>query len=189
MAWHSCHNLPVTQELLDEFAAEFWRSAGVLTFTGLGLSKLVEQLPETHPDNPDPQIFVGPDAPTVPGARVDASWRRSDLESAARKDGWLREWLTDAWIALIFARWEGHYRPAFAATHGIEPSRVNSVVVGDIRLMRNDVIHHRGIATAKNTGKCKIITRLRPGDRIILTPEDIRALHAVLDVTLNPPES
>lgn len=179
----------MTQNLLDEFAAEFWRSAGVLTFTGLGLRKILEGLPDdAAPENPDPRIFVGPDDPSTPGARVHASWRRSDLESAVEPAGWLREWLTHAWVALVYARWESYYRPAFAQLHRVTVDHVGSDVVGDIRHLRNDIVHHGGVATTRNTGRCRTITRFRDGDRIIFTPEDIHALHAALAVSIDVPE-
>lgn len=178
----------VTQQLLDEFAAEFWRSAGVLTFTELGLRQLLERLPDgTPPENPDPRIFVGPDDPNTLGARVHASWRRSDLVSAVDIAGWLREWLTHAWVALVYARWESYYRPAFARLNGVGVDRVGSHVVGDIRHLRNDIVHHGGVATNRNTGRCRIITRFQAGDRIIFTPDDIRVLHAALEVSIDVP--
>lgn len=57
-------------------------------------------------------------------------------------------------------------------------------MIGDIRRMRNDVLHHDGIATVTNTGKCKLV-RIHPGARIILTPDDIRFLlrHLIVKVS------
>jgi hypothetical protein len=83
-------------------------------------------------------------------------------------------------------RLEPYYRPAFADANGVDKKQVRSEVMGDIRNLRNDVIHHRGIATAKNTGKCKILTKLSVGDMILLRPEDVRLLEGFDQVEIVP---
>lgn len=133
--------------------------------------------------NPDPAMHVGRGAPTDPGIRSDAMWRRSEIEGAADPQGWLQEWITQAWIALIFSRWEKHYRPLFAEAAGVREDQVRSDVMGDIRHLRNDVVHNRGIA-GKNTRKCEVLTRFRDGDRIVLVPEDIWLLGDTLQVLI-----
>jgi hypothetical protein len=170
---------------MDEFAQEFWRSAGVMTFSRVAVTQLLNCVPmKASPSNPDPNLFLGAGNPNDPSTRPDASWRLSDLRSAADHNGWLQQWLTDAWIALIFARWESHYRPEFARAHGLDVASVQCDVIGDLRHLRNDVIHHAGVATAANAGRCRAITRFAPGDRILLTPEDVRSLQNVLAVRL-----
>jgi len=41
--------------------------------------------------------------------------------------------------------------------------------MGDMRRMRNDVVRHRGIATAANTGKCEELRWFQPGDTIYVS--------------------
>ncbi|TWP32105.1 hypothetical protein [Leekyejoonella antrihumi] len=113
-------------------------------------------------------------------------WRKSQIEGAAATDGWLQEWLTHAWLALMFARWEAHYRPAFADANGVDQKEVHSDVIGDIRNLRNGVIHHRGIATAKNTGRCKVLTKFSVGDKVLLRPEDVRLMRDAMQVRIAP---
>lgn len=177
----------MTQALFDEFKAEFWRSSGVIRFTQVSIKKLVDDLPPIEPtgENPDPQIFLGWGDPNT-GVPADASWRKSELDGAAQPDGWLQQWLTDAWIALIFARWEYHYRPEFARLSGTTYDKVACDVMGDLRLLRNDVLHNRGIVSAGRTSKCKILVRFNPNDRVVLTAEDVRHLLANLAVAVDP---
>lgn len=175
----------MTQELFDELAKEFWRTAGVMTFAQVAIKKLSDDIPWTvTKENPDPNLSLSPHDPNDPKAVADASWRKSQIEGAAATDGWLQQWLTHAWLATMFARWEAHYRPAFADANGVEEKQVRSDVIGDIRNLRNDVIHHRGIATKKNTGKCKVLTQFNEGDMILLRPEDVRLLRDAMQVEI-----
>lgn len=177
----------MTQELFNELSEEFWLTAGVMTFSQVGIKKLTDSIPwKISDENPDPKLMMGKGDPNDPTSVADASWPKSRIDDAAADDGWLREWLTHAWLAMMFARWEAHYRPAFAAASGVDEKQVRSDVIGDIRHLRNDVIHHQGIATYKNTGKCKVFTKFAEGDRIILQPEDIRMLRAALNVEIAP---
>lgn len=177
----------MTQELFDELAQEFWRTAGVMTFSQVAIKTMSDGIPWTvTDDNPDPTVFLGAGDPNDPKTVEDASWRKSQIEGAAATDGWLQEWLTHAWLALMFARWEDHYRPAFAVANGVDQKEVQSDVIGDIRNLRNDVIHHGGIATANNTGKCKVVTKFSVGDRILLRSEDVRHMRDAMRVRIVP---
>lgn len=175
----------MTQELFQELAEEFWHTAGVMTFSRVAIKAMSDRIGwMVTEEDPDPTLFLGAGDPNDPKSVADASWRKSQVEGAAAADGWLQEWLTHAWLALMFARWEAYYRPAFANANGVDQRQVRSDVIGDIRNLRNDVIHHRGIATAKNTGKCKVVTKFSVGDTILLRPEDVRLLRDAMRVEI-----
>jgi hypothetical protein len=172
-----------SQTLMDEFGSEFDMQASVRSFTIAGLHELAKKLPAPLPENPDPMIFIGEGDPNKDGTVPDGWWRQSQLVDAIDKVGWLNTWLSDAWITLIFARWECHYRPEFARLFDADLDQIVSPVMGDLRHMRHDIAHHRGMASRDRTGtKCEIITRFRTGDRIVLTADDIRQLRNRLNV-------
>ena len=50
---------------------------------------------------------------------------------------------------------------------------------GDIRHLRNSIVHNRGIATEK-VGGCKLIKWFQPGDPISISPERMRAVFLAL---------
>ena len=52
---------------------------------------------------------------------------------------------------------------------------------GDMRLLRNAIVHHRAIAT-KDIGSCKLIKWFQPGDPISMSPEQMRAIFHALYV-------
>ncbi|WP_207006288.1 hypothetical protein [Nocardioides aromaticivorans] len=161
-----------------------------MTFTQVAMRAFADSLPPAASTaNPDPTLFIGDADPNDPAALVDASWPMSRIRGAADMDGWLQQWLSDAWLTMLFARWEAHYRPAFAAANGVEVDRVVSDVIGDIRHLRNDVVHHGGVASARNAGKCIIMTKFSEGTRIQLQPEDVRTLRSALKVSIKPDDT
>jgi len=172
------------QQLVDEFLAEFWLTAGTIGFApiGLGLFETSVALPTPTEMNPDPTLFLGNGLPdeTIP----HASWRRSEILAAAEPDGWLARWIGQAWLALTYARWEDYYRPKIAKLAGIGVAGVRSDVMGDIRHLRNDVSHHRGIATGGHAGRCVVLKRFNAGEAIALTSDDILLLRSKFDVRL-----
>ncbi len=96
----------MTQELFNELVGEFWQTAGVMTFSQVAIKAMNDQIAWTTTEkNPDPTLFIGAGDPNDPAAVADASWRKSQIEGAASADGWLQQWLTHAWLALMFARW------------------------------------------------------------------------------------
>ncbi len=50
---------------------------------------------------------------------------------------------------------------------------------GDIRRLRQSIVHNRGVATSDVT-RCKLISWFKPGDTISLTPQHMRALFLAL---------
>lgn len=46
---------------------------------------------------------------------------------------------------------------------------------GDIRILRNSIVHNQGVATS-DVRRCKIIKWFEPSEQIALTPEHMRAL-------------
>lgn len=174
-------DLPDPNQLLAEQKEEFWRSSGVIIFARMGIAQVAADVRRT-PATRDATVTFSRQAPTDPGARADAEWTRRDLFDAAVTGGWVDVWLGHAWIALTYGRWEKYYRPAFARAAGVNQDQVTSDVIGDVRHMRNDILHNDGRASAKRTARCRILRRFTPGDKIILTADDVLTLMDNLQV-------
>lgn len=147
-------------------------AAHTFACTGLGLiPDFLERVPRT-PENPDPTIFIGNEDPNLPTARHYAFWRRSKALSQVARDGPVEILLSRQWIVYMFHRWEDEFRPRLAAAHRCAAKDLTYPLLGDLRRLRNDVIHHRGIATEKNSGHCEVLSHwFESGDRIHLRGE------------------
>jgi hypothetical protein len=158
----------VIELILGELRVALNDSVAAAAFAGWGLdelSKRLQQLPVAT-ENPDPQIYVGVGDPNTEEARQYASWRLSEARS--RVEDQVPRTLSQHWVVAFFALWEHGFRPALAAAHGCDASELVHPVFGDLRHMRNDVVHHHGIATPENTGKCELLRWFEPGANIHL---------------------
>jgi hypothetical protein len=116
-------------------------------------------------------VYFGIGDPNLPGARPYAQWRVSEALAKVAPNGPVDRWLGQQWIVFTFTIWEHDYRCRLAAAHGVSPSAIAHPLLGDLRLLRNDVVHHGGIATDRNAGRCAVLRWFRPGDDIAITGE------------------
>lgn len=93
-----------------------------------------------------------------------------DPNDMLRREGEAEQLAFKGWVEQVYHYiWEGQYRNelkrAFEGPNAIRPE---ADVIGDFGYIRNDLIHNRGIATVKETGRCKVLTWFKPGETIIL---------------------
>jgi hypothetical protein len=73
-------------------------------------------------------------------------------------------------LVMIYSYWEDHFRAQIATAKGVTKDALKSDVMGDIRWLRQSIIHHRGIATGE-IGNCKVLTWFAKGDAIFLNEQ------------------
>lgn len=157
--------------ILGDLNLDFNDIAAAHGLSVMGLERLpayVSTLPK-HSMDQDPLILVGADPADNPRTPHYAGWRLSEVINQVKKNGPVETRLGHLWIVTLYALWEEKYRPQFAAAHGRSPDDEKYDLWGDLRHLRNDVVHHGGIATAENTGRCVLLRHwFQPGDVIRL---------------------
>ncbi len=160
--------------VLEDLAGFLNDATAASGFAALGLQRFaefLEQLP-TLQENPDPRISLGIGDPNDPSAQAYASWRRSEALRQTAKHGPVEARLGQQWLVYVYTAWEHDFRRRLAKAHGCSEGALRFPLLGDLRLLRNDVIHHHGIATLRNTGSCQTVGHwFREGDPIILRGE------------------
>jgi hypothetical protein len=76
-------------------------------------------------------------------------------------------------VIFVYHLWDEKYRGKISGPDG--KPKVNSDIMGDLRLIRRSIIHNKGLA-APDVARCKIFTRFKPGEQIILLKQDIHAI-------------
>jgi hypothetical protein len=145
-------------------------------FACIGLRRIREHLANTpkHGVNEDPIIHLeglipdDPDWPKNPGWLPSAEWRLSEALEQVEDNGPVEMLLGRQWIISVYALWEERYRPRLAKAHGRQTADEKYALLGDLRLLRNDVVHNGGIATVSSTGHCEILNWFRPGEIIMV---------------------
>ena len=75
-------------------------------------------------------------------------------------------------LVFVYHIWDEKYRGAVAKEKCIDPKGIQVDILGDMRLLRNSLIHNKGIA-ADDVANCRTFVRIRPGDRIELNKKDV----------------
>jgi hypothetical protein len=161
-------------DVVAQFAIAVNDAIAVHGFAGLGLhqlTNLISALPVV-PENPDPDFYIGIGDPNLASSRTYAAWKRSTALEQIAQDGPVEVRLSQQWVVYTYAMWEEEYRPRLAAARGCDSNDIRLPLLGDLRRLRNDIVHHRAIATAANTGRCEVLTRwFEPGAQIYLRGE------------------
>ena len=89
--------------------------------------------------------------------------------------------LTQQLIVTLFTGWDAYHQAQIATARRVPRAEVKSDYFGDLRHLRNDIAHSRGLA--KNSVRCVgavLVRQLRAGDLIYL--EDSELAHLSLKV-------
>jgi hypothetical protein len=142
--------------VVDELRTFLNDSLAALSYATLGLMREREALAELGTqDNPDPTIHIVPNLtePVVPYTR----WKLSEARVQLARSGPVEQRLSQQWIVYTYTAWEHGYRARLEAAHGYESGRLKVPLFGDLRRLRNDVVHHLGVATQENSGRCEVV--------------------------------
>jgi hypothetical protein len=93
---------------------------------------------------------------------------QGDLKRRNQEGGRNHEIIDYAVISLLYSIWSDKYRPQIASTLGVQIRDISSDIFGDIRHIRNSIIHHDGIAL-EEVKNCKQLKYFNPGDRIVFS--------------------
>jgi hypothetical protein len=117
-------------------------------------------------EDPNPWLPFGPGNPAETPPTVLRRWSEVIHEIDS---GSMRTRLGHHWISHVYSGWDVEFRKRFASAHGWEVGDAVSPLMGDLRLLRNDVIHHRGVASRPNVGNCTVLNHwFKPGEDIAL---------------------
>jgi hypothetical protein len=90
--------------------------------------------------------------------------------------------LTQQWIVTVYTGWDAEFRKRIANAHAVDENAIRADFFGDLRHLRHDIVHHRGVATREHSTKCGTVVRrtLRPGDSIYLRDDELRRINMLV---------
>ena len=71
------------------------------------------------------------------------------------------------WIAGVYALWENRYRRQLKVSLAEDAIPPEMVVFGDLKHVRNDLLHNNGFASAGHCGRCTVLKWFSLGDRMV----------------------
>lgn len=176
--------MATVQTYVDEIARHLARSVAANQLALSGLRRIVEEVGCITPTagNPDPMMYVGEGDPNV---RMEPhGWiRRSELIEQAGHGGAFEAVLTQQWVVATFAKWEGLWRPELAERLQVGAEDIVSDLFGDLRLLRNEIVHHGAVACGEHAGRCRVL-HFEEGDIVRLDRDHFRTVITAVDVRL-----
>ena len=112
------------------------------------------------------------DTPEVEVKKALHATTFSSVKQRLGKEGYDVLKAAEAVVVVVYHIWEEKYRRNLTDNDGKPLGEISSDIMGDLRLLRNSIIHNKGIADA-NIVKCKLLKKFKPGDRIALIESDI----------------
>ena len=89
------------------------------------------------------------------------------------------------WIEEVYALWEYPHRADLKLSCEVEGELANALnpelkfirpritPMGDLRHIRNDLVHKGGVASVDETGKCQVLKWFKPGEQILLNTDHV----------------
>lgn len=98
--------------------------------------------------------FEDPSRPEVIHHRIIATENFLSVNSAA---GFNHQQICWSIIVFVFAYWDEEIRPQIAKVRGVKPDEVKLNAMGDLRILRNSIVHNKGIVAPVDYPKLKVM--------------------------------
>ncbi len=178
-------NLKLIRADLDLFLND---QAGAFLYGIMGIDmvrdKLGERLRQANADL-NRYLLLGDGDPNHPHTIGYQRWQIGCIDRNLSREGVVCFTLGHQWLVTVFAYWEHECRPRIAKVYRVSVDEIKEPVFGDLRLIRNDILHNKGIASAK-IRNCKVLQWFSPDQRIQITSENIKDFMAKLSLTFRP---
>jgi len=97
------------------------------------------------------------------------------LKARNSNSGHNLQFVANTCIVMLYQYWEDYFRKAIADELDVPKNNIKADIMGDIRIIRQSIIHNHSIATSK-VSKCTILDCLAAGEPIAFTDEQFYSL-------------
>ena len=104
------------------------------------------------------------------GVPLSMSGPASDPNRILRREGEAEQLAFKGWVEQVYnCVWDARYRNDLKTMfEGQNIIRPEGDPMGDLRHIRNDLVHKAAVASADETGECKVLTWFQPGETMVL---------------------
>ena len=129
-------------------------------------------------------FVFGKGDPNDPKSTVSHVATQGDVKARNDKGGRNERFLASLCLVMLYQHWEEEFRPRIAHALGVTVKEIRVPVFGDLRLIRNSIIHKHGIATSC-VARCTVLTWFNPDDEIVISEERfeqvVKLIHEYVD--------
>ena len=178
----------VATRLLEEFRDRVYRLFFAFGGLGEGRELLKTQFEQTfdpiYSEVPYALAYQINDDPNNIELRTIAVMKQGELIEALQRGGEFEIQNCHALIVFMYHLWDEYYRPRMADALGLEHSgQLKSDLFGDIRLVRNGIIHNQAVLAESEYNNLKMLSDLEevsPG-KLRLTQDSVQEIVTGLE--------
>jgi hypothetical protein len=144
------------------------------TFAAKGLQSVADKFRPGLVEGKNQSLFIGSGHPDEGKAHSKVKLKDAVLSSA--KDGVFSDTIAKSIIVTIYSEWEEMYRHKIAEEAGAEAKNIISDLMGDLRIVRNWIVHNKSVVD-KDRAKIKVLSwQLQEGHELKVTSEMFSSL-------------
>lgn len=122
-------------------------------------------------------VWASYEDPNQPDIIHNRIIRAEDYVAINARGGSNEQQHAHAIIIFLYTAWESDLRPRLAKAKGVELNEIRSDVMGDLRELRNAIIHARGILKADSHRKLKRLSEMfRPDQPVTIKYDDMHTI-------------
>jgi len=126
-------------------------------------------------------VWVSYEDPSKPDITHNQIVRSSDYLAANASGGANEQQHANAIIVFLFTYWEDGIRPRLAAAIGVTPNDIQADVMGDLRILRNVILHSKGVIRADKHADLKTMRDLFAVDQpLVLSYETMHRIFVLV---------
>ncbi|MFW5393976.1 hypothetical protein V1951_22180, partial [Yersinia sp. 2544 StPb PI] len=160
--------LAIAGELFDDCPTLFHALQYVVcfSFATKGIAQQGEELAK-HPFKKGHRIWIGSDVATNPKmhARIDTA----ECIEKCKLDGYFSNELAKSLLCIMYSLWDEVYRHRLAKVTGLEAQYLECPLMGDLRKIRNCIIHNKSIVPDNGIRFEALEWLLLPGEVLVVT--------------------
>lgn len=115
-------------------------------------------------------VIYGKGDPNTPEAVELHRCKQKEYKERNAAGGINFQFLGNMALVSLYQYWEDYHRAQVAEQLGKKKNNLNAPIMGDLRQLRNSIIHHSGIAL-KDVEKCELVQWYKEGDTIFIDKE------------------
>ena len=105
-------------------------------------------------------VWASYEDPTQPDIIHNRIIRATDYIAANSEGGSNEQQHSQAVLVFLFTYWEEEIRPRLAGLRKVKPEEICSDIMGDLRILRNLILHAKGIVRSEEYKKLKKLTNM-----------------------------
>ena len=171
-------NMDKQPEKLLEFKRVTHVIYATYTMSNWGMQRMATEIKNTEGYNPDGVFQIG--TPDKDGNRqVFAQLGNDPAVKGMKKDGLFSQLIAHGLICWLYSLWDEGYREKIATELGEKKNALCCDVMGDIRIIRNLILHNNAVADSR-ISNLKVLTWVEEGV-IVFTGESMQSIQEAIN--------